>query len=91
MPEDHRADDRADVVEDGDPWNRRRADVSFFEKVGIEVLGSVRQKHHERHQQNEVRESFGVTAHRAEHLAKRACAMFPPGFRFWYLGTNVQS
>ena len=69
MSEADRADDRADVHDDDHPRHRRRGHAAIvLQEIGEKILRPVRQKHHERHQHDEIDQPLRMTAHRAADL-----------------------
>src|SRR5262249_48817778 len=62
-----------------------------FQKVGIQILGAVGQKHHERHKQHKIGENLPVTARGARNCSHCRRPMLPPCFRLLNFDTNVKS
>jgi hypothetical protein len=59
MAEDDGADHSAEVREDDDVGAARRGGVeNFLEKIGKQIHGAVRKKHHEGHKDDEVGEAL---------------------------------
>src|SRR5229473_4577544 len=91
MAEEDGADNGSAVVNDGNIGARgRRELVYFLEKIRIQILRAVGEKHHEGHQNNEIREALPFAGHDAEHFAGAGGTMLFPGFRFRHLGANVK-
>ena len=65
MPKNNRAQHRANVVKHRDVRaHRGRHSMHFLQKVRIQILRPVRQKHHERHQHHQIHEPFPLFAQR---------------------------
>ena len=61
-----------------------------FRKSGYKILGAMRKKHHERHQQNEIRKYLPVPARRTNNCAHGRGALLFPGFRFANPEANIK-
>src|SRR4029077_2962632 len=91
LAEDDSADDRSAVVNNGHVGAHGGGKfVHFLEKVRIQVLRAVGEKHHEGHQGDEIREALPFPGHDAENLASAGGSVLPPGFGLRHFGADVE-
>ena len=60
------------------------------EEIRIQVLRAVREEHHERHQQDEIKKTLPLRGHDSENRARRRRAMLFPRFRFRHARADVK-
>ena len=92
LSEGDRSQQGSQVIDDRDVRHRRgREAMDRFQKVGIEVLRSMREKMHATHHANHVHEQFPIHCRRFDNGSEARHAMLLPGFRLRHFEANVES